>query len=305
MEEEETSFIEPAPISQESLAHDCHSCEGAVSKSETLSGNILNGRVPANCSNSRASLERTPKTDPFLLKSIHVEEGSCYSDSENDRPDLKRRSHDAGRWGTGSSMMSLPMFLKRRKKKKRRGNTWNNRKAAAKMRCDCAVSGEDFCLMHMKSQSESDINGSVYRIGDDYLADLSDISVTSFSLAEDDTSSGSYVDIDLRNIRKYLRDSGSWSQSDRSYELSSDWSEVHRTNSEPSNLDECCSLAEECRESDIPDTASDFSQDSRTTVTKGRIFRRHKRLTKLTMTGHNVNETYLENECFCCHCIVM
>ena len=304
--EVETSFIDPAPVSSETVADGCNHSEEAIPRSDVGSENIGNGESRPEDSASRNSLERAPKTDPLLFRTIAVEEGSCYSDSENDlpRPDSKRQSYDSSRFKSSSSLMKLPMFLKRRRKKKRRGNTWNDHKPT-KVRCDCAVSGEELCLVHMKSHSESDINGATCRIGEDYLADLSDISVTSFSLAEDDTSSGSYVDIDLCNLRRFLHDSGSWSQSERSFELSSDWSELHRTISEPSINEECYSMAEECRESDIPDTASDFSQDSRTHTKRHRLLHHHRRLKRLPMTGHHVNESFLENECFCCHCIVM
>ena len=302
----ETSFIEPLATLPEGLANDCESSEGAVSKYRTLSEKMSNLKVNSTTSTSRNPLDNNPKSDPLLFNDIPVEEGSCYSDSENDqlRPDFKRQSLDNTRLRPKSNLARLPMLLKRRRKKKRRGNTWSDRNAT-KVRCDCAVSGEDLCLIHMKSHSESDIGPPVYRIGEDYLADLSDISVTSYSLAEDDTSSESYVDIDLHSIRKYLLDSGSLSQSERSFDLSSDWSELHRTISEPSVGDECCSVADECRESDIPDTASDFSQDSRTHTRRNRLLRYPRRLKKLPMTGHNVNESFLENECFCCHCAVM
>ena len=302
----ETSFIDPLPISREDLKNDCDSSKGAVSRNRRVGMDIPNGKINSSTSTSWNSLDNTPKSDPLLFNDVQVEEGSNYSDSENDqlRPNFKRRSFDNGRLKTTSNITKFPIFLKRRKKKKRRGNTWNDHKTT-RVRCDCAVSGEDLCLIHMKSNSESDICTPVYRIGEDYLADLSDISVTSFSLAEDDTSSGSYVDIDLYNIHKYLRDSGSLSQSERSCDLSSDWSELHRTISEPSLADEYYSMAEECRESDIPDTASDFSQDSRTHTKRNRLLHHSRRLKRLPMTGHTVNETFLENECFCCHCIVM
>lgn len=301
--EMETSFIEQPP-SQENLEDECDRSEVAVSGCETGNNDLLNGNEYPHCSNSRLSVESAPKTDPLLFNNIPVEEGSCYSDSENDqlKPELTKQSYDPTRRST--NLINLPMLLERRKRRKRRGNTWHDRRKG-KIRCDCSKSGEEFCLIHAKSHSESDINGSVYRIGEDYLADLSDISVTSFSLAEDDTSSGSYVDIDLHHIRRFLHDSGSWSKSDRSFDLSSEWSELHRTISDPSLLDECCSLAEECHESDIPDTASDFSQDSRTNATKNGLLRHHRRLKKLPMAAHHVNESYLENECFCCHCTIM
>ena len=302
----ETSFIEPLPILQEGLANDSESSEGAVSKYRTINEKMSNLKVDPVISTSRYSLDKNPKSDPLLFNDIPVEDGSCHSDSENDqlRPDFKRQSLDNARLRPKSNVARLPMLLKRRRKKKRRGNTWNDH-ATAKVRCDCAVSGEDLCLIHMKSHSESDIRTPVYLIGEDYLGDLSDISVTSYSVAEDDTSSESYVDIDLHSIRKFLLDSGSLSQSERSIYLSSDWSELHRTISERSVGDDCCSMADECRESDIPDTASDFSQDSRTHTRRNRLLHYPRRLKRLPMTGHNVNESFLENECFCCHCVVM
>ena len=304
--EMETSFIDPLPIPQNGLENGRDSSESALSKNEAGGEIISNGNINVNVSASRSSLENTPKSDAPLFSDIPVEDGSCYSDSENDqfRWDFKKQSRDNGRLRPASNLATLPMFLKRRKKKKRRGNTWSDHRAT-KVRCDCAFSGEDLCLIHTKSHSESDVATPFHRIGEDYLADLSDISVASFSLADDDSSSESYVDIDLHNLRKFLRDSDSVSQSERSLDLSSEWSELHRTMSEPSITDGYYSLAEECRESDIPDTASDFSQDSRTHTKKTRRLHYPRRLKRLPVMGHHVNESYLENECFCCHCSIM
>ena len=193
----------------------------------------------------------------------------------------------------------------RKKKKKRRGNRLSNFGSHVRMPvCACATGNTDLCLVHAKSQSEeSDVSSvaglttGLYRMSDDYLADASDMSLRSFSLADDDDS-GDYIDIDVYHLRNSLIDSSSCcSQSEKSLELSSDWSEICFSSCD-------LSLAEECRESDIADTASDFSQDSRSTHTGVQRRRRtHGRFNKMALLGHNVNESFMENEC--CHCIVM
>eukprot|EP00112_Aurelia_sp_Birch-Aquarium-sp1_P024009 Seg7394.2 transcript_id=Seg7394.2/GoldUCD/mRNA.D3Y31 product="hypothetical protein" protein_id=Seg7394.2/GoldUCD/D3Y31 len=317
--EVETKFIDSVPGSEESLLEEngvtnskqtCLMKKDSRRKAGVNYGSMLRTDVVnsgnENHLNSRSSQERKSRVDSFLYNNIPVEECSCCSDSENDqrrRSAHRKKSKDRNR---ESHSFKLPLFLKRRKRTKRRGNTFNSHKSyTGKVRCDCAIGGEDLCLIHMKSHSESDINTSMYKVGDDYLADLSDISVKSFSIVDDESSNDSYVDINLYNVRKSLVDSGSYSQSDRSLELSSDWSEIHHTASDPSLADEGLSVAEECRESDIPDTASDFSQDSRTTATLPQRKRLRRRFKKIPLLGHNVNESFIENECFCCHCIVM
>ena len=317
--EVETKFIDSVPGSEESLLEEddgTNTRQKGLKKKDIkrkagfnygsmLSTDVTNSEHDKHIA-ARKSQERKSRIDSFLYNNIPVEECSCCSDSENDqrkRSAHRKRSKDRNH---ESHSFKLPMFLKRRKRTKRRGNTFNSHKSyIGKVRCDCAVGGEDLCLIHMKSHSESDINTSMYKVGDEYLADLSDVSVKSFSIVDDESSSDSYVDINLYNVRKSLIDSGSYSQSDRSLELSSDWSEIHHTASDPSLADERLSVAEECRESDFPDTASDFSQDSRTTAAVSQRKRVRRRFKKVRLFGHNVNESFIENECFCCHCIVM
>ncbi|XP_065068377.1 uncharacterized protein LOC135693746 [Rhopilema esculentum] len=305
----ETTFISPAPEPQEKHGQpNSHQGISSSSNGGYQKGANDDDSYTSGTENGKQGCVGS-KIESFLYNNIPLDDCSCASDSENDnlKSDSKTNGKEKKRLGSHSLSKKMPLFLKGRRKKKRRGSTLSDYKSSlARIHCACAIGGDELCLVHLKSHSESDINVSRYKRSEDYSTngDLSDISVTSFSLAEDDSSSGSYVDIDLRYIRKSLLGSGSWSKSDRSIELSSDWSEIHRTISDPSLCEDTISLAEECRESDIPDTASDFSQDSRTQVSRVRSKHVRSRIKRMPF-GHNVNESFVENECFCCHCIVM
>ncbi len=253
------------------------------------------------CYNSRYNASKMKNKK--YLSSLSRDDSDFFDDSECDPKELQNRRfrifNDNKDFKFTSRSFRFSVFSRKKKRTKhakKRGNTLTDYGLPVHQ-CECAKDSPDLCVMHMKSQSESDASSSIFRLNDEYFADASDVSLKSYSLADDDSGTSSYVDIDVYRVRNSVADSISSTGSDRSLQLSSDWSEILNDSSASSGEP---SVAEECRESDIPDTASDFSHDSRISIRPARKQRRPK---KVHLLGHNVNESFMENEC--CHCIVM
>ena len=146
------------------------------------------------------------------------------------------------------------------------------------------------CTLDHKSRSESDISFVVAQ--GEYSAD-SDHSINSCNCEENENYEG-FVDIDFYEKRHSVSESSYMTNSSESFELSSDWTEYSFSESNPS-------LAEECRESDMPDTASEVSHDENPSQRPKRLVRHKRNL----LTGQMVNESFVDKECFCCQCSIM
>eukprot|EP00794_Sanderia_malayensis_P015898 gene15898-17498_t len=285
------------PLSQTHLDYcPCNFTSNSSSKPLRYSGTAVLNENECTCDNNESKTLRNRYLGNGNLK----EDSDSVAGSDKDSKVSRRRrfrifhEHDGFRFTSRSFRPSI--FNKRRKRTKKRGHTFIDC-AQSSNRCECATGSGDMCLVHAKSHSESDINNRpLCKLNDEYFADASDVSLKSASLADDDCCSD-YVDIDLYHVRNSLIDSTSVSASEKSFDLSSCWSEIFSAETYSSTE---LSFADECRESDIADSASDFSHDSRSHFQHPRLSRRKK---NIHLLGHNVNESFMENEC--CHCILM